>query len=44
MYRFAATLAVPATEAAIPAVFTEFQQRQVYDANTVQPDYHGGTV
>ena len=44
MYRFAVTLTAPATDAEIPAVFAEFQQRQIFDANTVQPDYHGGTV
>ena len=44
MYRFAVTLTAPATAAEIPAVFAEFQQHQIFDANTVQPDYHGGTV
>ena len=44
MYRFAVTLTAPATSAEIPAVFAEFQQHQIFDANTVQPDYHGGTV
>ena len=44
MYRFDRSLVAAGTAQRLPAVFDTFEQMQIFDSATVQPDFHGSDV